>query len=139
MYGRQLEVEVDASFDGEGRHLVKGDRQLLKQALVNLVENANLSASESEAAPVRVLLRLRPVDGGAEIAVEDNGPGVPEDRRERVFEPYETTRAHGTGLGLAIVKKLVEAHRGTIDVQSTEGAGTEFELVFPRDPAEEDA
>jgi len=134
----RLEVDVDDTFDGEAVHRVRADRQLLKQVLVNLVENANLSARERGEQPVVVRVGLRATKAGAEIVVEDNGPGVPDARRERVFEPYETTRAHGTGLGLAIVKKVVLDHGGEIWVGHSERlGGAAFTLRIPLEQVSE--
>jgi nitrogen fixation/metabolism regulation signal transduction histidine kinase len=111
---------------------VLGDRQLLKQVLVNLVENAAASVHEQgdRDARVRVWARLR--GGNVEVDVEDNGPGVAPERRERIFEPYETTREHGTGLGLSIVKKVVLDHGGEIWVDAAPDlGGARFRLVLP--------
>ena len=87
---------------------IDGDRQLLKHVLINLVENAILSAREGSRSPIHVRISFRmqaPPGGGSarrvELRVEDNGPGISQERRERVFEPYETSRASGTGLGLS--------------------------------------
>lgn len=130
--GDQLEIQISPEFDGEGRHRVAVDRQLLKQVLVNLVENANLSATEHGASPVRVRVRLAAVGGGVVLTVEDNGPGIEATRREKVFEPYETTRAHGTGLGLAIAKKVILDHGGEIVAgESDELGGAAFTIRLP--------
>jgi two-component system, NtrC family, nitrogen regulation sensor histidine kinase NtrY len=111
---------------------VLGDRQLLKQALVNLVENAVLSAHEQGADPVRVEVGAHQTDPTwIEITVDDNGPGIALDRRERVFEPYETTRDEGTGLGLAIVKKIVLDHGGEVFVEESPLGGARFVLRLP--------
>ena len=108
------------------------DRQLLKQVLVNLVENATLSARESGAKPVRIKVAVQTEPGVVVVFVEDNGPGVDPERRERIFEPYETTREHGTGLGLAIVKKVVLDHGGEISVEdSAELGGARFVIRLP--------
>jgi two-component system nitrogen regulation sensor histidine kinase NtrY len=117
---------------------VLGDRQLLKQVLVNLVENAALSAREAGIAPKirvsggRVAEASSPASPGvgmAALVVEDNGPGIALERRELVFEPYETTREHGTGLGLAIVKKIVLDHGGEVSVGDSELLrGARFEV-----------
>jgi two-component system nitrogen regulation sensor histidine kinase NtrY len=107
---------------------VLGDRQLLKQVLVNLVENAALSAREAGVAP-KIRVSGGRVDDMACLVVEDNGPGVALGRRELVFEPYETTREHGTGLGLAIVKKIVLDHGGEVSVGVSERlGGARFEV-----------
>jgi nitrogen fixation/metabolism regulation signal transduction histidine kinase len=124
----ELEIEPPAA-DLE----VLGDRQLLKQVLVNLVENAALSAREAGVeAPV---IRVHAAEQGerAVLVVEDNGPGIAKQRRDLVFEPYETTRAHGTGLGLAIVKKIVLDHGGEISVSESEAlGGARFEIRLRR-------
>ena len=65
------------------------------------------------------------------MIVEDNGPGIAVDRRERVFEPYETTRERGTGLGLAIVKKIILDHGGEVVLGESELGGARFELRIP--------
>jgi nitrogen fixation/metabolism regulation signal transduction histidine kinase len=117
--------------DGEIR--LEADRQLLKQALVNLVENAVLSAREhAPAGGVRVEIGTALVEDAVDIYVDDNGPGIDEGRRERVFEPYETSRAQGTGLGLAIVKKVVLDHGGEIWVEGAPLGGARFVLRLPR-------
>jgi two-component system sensor histidine kinase FlrB len=66
------------------------------------------------------------------VTIADHGPGIPEDLRHRVFEPYFTTKADGTGLGLSLVRQTVEAHGGTITVGETPGGGAAFTLVFPQ-------
>ncbi len=110
---------------------VDADRQLLKQVLVNLVENAVLSAREAGRSPVEVEVATVLVPGAVEIRVDDNGPGVPDDMRERVFEPYQTTRAQGTGLGLAIVKKVVLDHGGEVRVERSPKGGARFVVRLP--------
>jgi nitrogen fixation/metabolism regulation signal transduction histidine kinase len=120
--------------------VILGDRQLLKQCLVNLVENAVLS--QRERGPVHVRVSVRPVppepgvDPGlaptaAELRVDDNGPGIEPERRERVFEPYESTRKEGTGLGLAIVKKVVLDHGGEVRVDESELGGAAIVIRLP--------
>jgi nitrogen fixation/metabolism regulation signal transduction histidine kinase len=118
----ELEVVLDVDLQ------VLGDRQLLKQVLVNLVENAALSAREHGVAPKIRVAGDRAADMAC-LVVEDNGPGVALARRELVFEPYETTREHGTGLGLAIVKKIVLDHGGEVSVGASERlGGARFEV-----------
>lgn len=111
---------------------IDGDRQLLKQALVNLVENAVLSAREAGRSPVVVEVRATADTHWVEIVVDDNGPGISQARLERVFEPYETSREQGTGLGLAIVKKIILDHDGEISAGSSPLGGARFSLRLPR-------
>ena len=72
-------------------------------------------------------------DKGNDVAleVEDTGPGVPEDVRRRLFEPFFTTRERGSGLGLAIVQKTAETNAGHVEVSSRPGQGTTFRLILP--------
>jgi nitrogen fixation/metabolism regulation signal transduction histidine kinase len=98
------------------------DRQMLRRVVVNLVRNAveaireaRPEASETQARG-HVIVSAERVSDGIALVVEDDGPGVPEESRERIFDPYFTTKAEGTGLGLAIVKKIVVEHNGTIRV-----------------------
>jgi two-component system nitrogen regulation sensor histidine kinase NtrY len=110
---------------------IQGDRQLLKQVLVNLVENAVLSAREAGRQPVRVEVTAAVVDTNVEIHVDDNGPGIALERKESVFEPYETTREQGTGLGLAIVKKVVLDHGGDVWTDDSHLGGARFVITIP--------
>jgi signal transduction histidine kinase len=65
------------------------------------------------------------------VVVEDTGSGIPEDQRERIFEPYFTTKVSGLGLGLVLTKKIVDAHGGEIFLDSTPGKGTRIEVALP--------
>ncbi len=95
----------------------------LSRALANLLRNA----AEAVAPGGQVAMRVRPGrDGAAVIWVEDNGPGVPEEMTEKVFEPFATTKHSGTGLGLAIVHQIVEAHNGKIKLMKSRLGGARF-------------
>ncbi len=112
-----------------------GDRQLLKQCLVNLVENAVLSCHDAGPEPVHVRIRALVFDEEIELWIEDNGPGIVPARRERVFEPYESSREEGTGLGLAIVKKIILDHHGEVRVESSELGGAAIVIRLPIEPS----
>ncbi len=114
---------------------IAGDRQLLKQCLVNFVENAVLSGREAERETVRVRVSAR-VEDGVVIRVDDNGPGIEPARRERVFEPYESTRRAGTGLGLAIAKKIILDHGGEIWIDDSPLGGAGVVVKLPARAAE---
>jgi two-component system nitrogen regulation sensor histidine kinase NtrY len=73
------------------------------------------------------------------IEIADNGPGWPAEHRERLTEPYVTTRAKGTGLGLAIVRKIMEDHGGSLHLDDREGGGAKVRLVFRAPPPDEGA
>ena len=104
------------------------DKQMMRRVLVNLVRNAVQALREAKpdkSGETRgtVVVRALTRPDGVDILVEDDGPGVPEASRERVFDPYFTTKAEGTGLGLAIVKKIVVEHNGTIAARPSERLG----------------
>jgi len=102
------------------------------QVLTNLIQNA-LEAMEESGVGDRIRVQTRPVGTRAvEIVVEDNGPGIPEDQRERVFEPFFTTKETGTGLGLAVVRSIVQENGGEIQVETPSEGGTRFRVIWPR-------
>ncbi len=77
-------------------------------------------------------LSVAPEQGGRlRLVLQDNGPGIEEEQRERIFSPFFTTRPDGTGLGLAVVKAVVDAHRGEVQVESVVGEGARFILLLP--------
>jgi two-component system cell cycle sensor histidine kinase/response regulator CckA len=103
----------------------------VEQAVVNLVVNA------SDAMPQggELTLRTGQEDAGRVwVSVSDTGPGIPEEIRERVFEPFFTTREAdgGSGLGLAVVHGIVTQHGGSIELETRSGAGTTFRVLFPQ-------
>lgn len=108
---------------------VLGHADALQQVLNNLLQNA-LQALEGHPSP-RIVVTLSQEAQGVVLAVQDNGPGIPPEVRERIFEFYFTTRRSGTGLGLAITKGLVERMGARISFTSEVGLGTTFYVVFP--------
>jgi two-component system, NtrC family, sensor histidine kinase PilS len=131
---------------GGGPTLMEGDEDLLHRVVSNLV----LNAVQAKGPGVHVAVyagRLGPEDVPAGIPIEnpvtlrvsDNGPGIPDTVRERLFEPFVTGRPGGTGLGLAIVQRAVVAHRGMVLVDSVAGQGTTFTVFFPAARRKEEA
>ena len=100
----------------------------LSEILVNLLQNAREALGQKGNVFVTAVCRR---DYSIEISVRDDGPGVPPDKIERIFEAYYTTKEKGTGLGLAIVKHNVELYGGTVRVESKSGHGANFILFFP--------
>lgn len=119
------------------------DAGLLQQALVNVVRNAAEALAEMpiERRPADPFVRLdaqrvrvRDRDGAKRMValiIEDNGPGVPDQVKKRMFNPFFTTRHTGTGLGLAIVHRIVDAHGGRVRVRDRAGGGTVVEILLP--------
>ncbi|MBZ6378496.1 hypothetical protein B5C34_12590 [Pacificimonas flava] len=125
--------EISFSLDVEdGLPPLICDRRQISQALTNLLKNAVEAVTEAETvSEPAIALAVAADESGLLITITDNGPGMPRDLRDRITEPYVTTRAGGTGLGLAIVKKIVEEHAGTLGFADLEGAGTRVFLSFP--------
>jgi signal transduction histidine kinase len=112
--------------------IVAGDPRALEQVFNNLIGNAVQAMSDCGGT---LSVHLRPVENPGdrpqvEISVSDDGPGIPEEIRERVFEPFFTTNRNGTGLGLAIARRIINKHKGTITVSSVPG-GTAFQVTLP--------
>ncbi|WP_028575150.1 two-component system sensor histidine kinase NtrB [Desulfonatronovibrio hydrogenovorans] len=107
--------------------MVFADRDLLKQALINLVLNS-LSALDGQAG--LITLKARQSGNMVEISVSDNGPGMDAETRNRAMEPFFSTRTNGTGLGLAIVERIVRDHGGSIRIDSSPGLGARVSLYF---------
>jgi signal transduction histidine kinase len=105
--------------------MLAADKQLLRRALVNLVENALQAGAKT------VEVRAEKTAGLAHLIIDDDGPGVTTDLRERLFEPYFTTKEHGTGLGLAIVKKIALEHGGDIHCEPSPAGGARFVMNLP--------
>ncbi|PWK05964.1 ATP-binding protein [Tumebacillus permanentifrigoris] len=125
-----LVLEGEANYRGvllelnlEETHSIEGNARELKQVLINLVRNA-FDAIEGPSG--RIEIRLR--NGVIEVA--DNGCGMTLEQIERIFEPFFTTKATGTGLGLPVCRKIVETHRGTLEVMSAVEVGTVFTIRF---------
>lgn len=117
------------------------DRRQVAQVLTNVLKNASeaISGRETATEAGRIRVTLKCHNDVAVIAVTDNGIGLPETARDRLTEPYVTTRDKGTGLGLAIVRKIMEEHSGVLQIgDAPDGKGAEVRLCFPlRHPAPE--
>ena len=126
----QVTEDVSSLFSGKGMHIsteaapgsIQGSRELLRRALFNLVENA---------------VKYGPEGGEAAITVSDQGPRIPPELRERIFEPFfrlDTARSRdlgGTGLGLALVRAIAEVHGGSVSVEEGPAGGNQFLLRLP--------
>ncbi|HUA56286.1 MAG TPA: PAS domain-containing sensor histidine kinase [Candidatus Sulfotelmatobacter sp.] len=136
---RQPHRDIAVTLDCPDQPLyLRCDGRLIRQALINLAQNA-VDAIEGrekpDGAPLprgEVTIRLRETERTTIIEVDDNGRGLPADGRDRLTEPYVTTRTKGTGLGLAIVKKIMEDHGGELRLEDAPGGGARVSLVFAR-------
>ena len=119
-------IQIDVQQEAEGVE-IRVDRDLLKQAVLNVVVNA------MQAMPDGGKLRFESsaTEETAEIRVSDTGPGIPQELREKIFSLYFTTRKEGSGIGLAMTFRIVQLHDGTIDFTSEPGKGTTFLIRLP--------
>jgi two-component system sensor histidine kinase PilS (NtrC family) len=139
----------DATIELEGGSTpMEGDEDLLHRVVRNLVLNAVQAVGKGSGVRITVRTgRARPtelpggsgIDNPVALRVSDNGPGIPDGVRERLFEPFVTGRVGGTGLGLAIVQRAVEAHRGLVLVETALEQGTTFTVYFPAARRKEEA
>jgi len=137
----------DAAITVEGgRTILEGDEDLLHRVVANLV----LNAVQAARGPIRIVVSVASVQGSdiphgtnidnaVRLQVRDTGPGIPEEIRDRLFDPFVSGRTGGSGLGLAIVQRAVEAHRGLVLVDSAPGTGTAFTIFLPIKTIAEDA
>jgi two-component system, NtrC family, nitrogen regulation sensor histidine kinase NtrY len=140
-FGQRLAFP-DIRFEVEGADKPIGlvcDERLIGQALLNLVKNAAESvqarrARDGEPKDGFVLLRMRDLETGVQFEVIDNGLGFPAQGRDRLIEPYITTRAKGAGLGLAIVSRVIEDHGGILELDDAPGPapGAIVRFVLPK-------
>lgn len=119
---------------------VRGDREKLQQVVLNLVLNAvhAVTLPDGEAGPsvrghveMAVSRTTRAGHAFATVEVVDDGPGVPGELREKIFNPFFTTRPDGTGLGLSITARIIEEHAGIIEVDDAPGGGARFRVLLP--------
>jgi signal transduction histidine kinase len=128
--GRRCNAQVDLS-QAATLPPYQGDERLLRRAVRNLLENARRYGGAD------IDLSLMPVAQSLEIAVEDRGPGVPEDQRERIFEPFYRMPGHaeyagGVGLGLSLVRQIARQHGGQVRCEARPGGGSRFVIQLPR-------
>jgi len=138
---RELLEETLALYDGLFTHVrferrfdpsiedVRVDPEQVKRVMVNLIDNA-IEAMGREGTIVIETARDRP-NGFIRVVVADDGPGIPENEREKLFLPYYSTKGRGSGLGLAIVRRIVAEHGGSVEVADNAPRGTRFTIELP--------
>jgi two-component system nitrogen regulation sensor histidine kinase NtrY len=125
----QLAFEVD---NGQSEYVIICDAGLLRQALTNLLQNAQESLLEHHVKAAKIDLLLQEFDEETVLTVSDNGPGFPDMDVTQLLEPYVTTRQKGTGLGLAIVSKIMDDHGGHMELGRADAGGAMVTLRFVR-------
>lgn len=129
---RRIQVSVEVF----GNHVaIQGDEDLLKQAILNVVNNG-IEAMERDG---RLRIRLERAGDEALLSIADSGPGIPPEVRDKIFNLYFTTKSGGSGIGLAMTFRVVQLHNASIDFESSPEEGTVFRLRFPAASDEETA
>ena len=127
----ELPASTSLTVDGTFADIL-GDEVMLRQVFGNLVRNAVDACEGAGVAPdIRIRGWVDPSHHSCRVSVEDNGPGIPPAARERIFQPFFTTRSQGTGLGLAIVQKIVVLHNGRVTVADAGGGGASIQISIP--------
>jgi PAS domain S-box-containing protein len=117
-----LQIEISG-----GNPIVQADIEQLRTVFLNLL----LNAAQASGASGRLAVSIAADDLAATVAIADNGPGIPEELREKIFEPFFTTKHRGTGLGLPTARRVVERHRGVVDIDCPAGGGTVVSVTLP--------
>jgi len=137
LYENDQRIQLMRRF-GPGDPILRADAGRLRQLLHNLLKNS-LEAIGDARKPCIEVSTCDIVENGQtwiELAIADNGPGLPEGFGARWYEPYTTSKAKGTGLGLAVAKKIAEEHGGTMRAENRAGGGAVFTLRLPREGRE---
>lgn len=130
-------IEVRRRFGEEPT--VWADPDLLKQCLLNLLMNAIQAVAENKGDGTGVInFNVEPGPEGLWVVIRDNGPGMDAEQRQRVLEPFYTTRKDGSGLGLAIVHKIVRDHGGRLEITSSPDQGARISMFFPQEALDQD-
>ena len=116
--------------DGPGLLEVRGDRDLLQQAVMNLLVNAREAVLARGDGPRRISMGARLDSGHLVVWVRDSGTGVSEGETGRLFDLFYSSKRGGTGLGLPIAQRIVEAHGGRLEWKNIDQGGAEFSMIF---------
>jgi len=103
----------------------------MRQAFINLIQNSIEAIKEDGSIKVQV---YKLDDNWLNIEFTDNGPGIPKEIQNKIFNLYFTTKPDGTGIGLSIVQRIIDQHNGSIHLESTEGKGSKFIISLPIQP-----
>jgi C4-dicarboxylate-specific signal transduction histidine kinase len=124
--------ETDVSVQLDSRELrFNGDRVQIQQVIINLMVNAMDAMSDLPRGKRKISVATMRVENFTEIVVSDTGPGIPNDEREKVFQPFFTTRPKGMGMGLCIARSIVEVHGGQLWAEYKTSVGAIFHIRLP--------
>ncbi len=119
------EITISYKKDVENAY-IQADEEALSRAVINILKNACEVSPKGE----EVLIHLTDEGATYRLSISDKGPGIPDEQKKKIFEPFFTDKSKGTGLGLTLTKKIIEAHMGQIEVKDNEPRGTRIEIIF---------
>ncbi|MFJ3681223.1 sensor histidine kinase [Pseudomonas sp. NPDC090208] len=122
-------VTLDTALDA--RRIIPADPIQIHQLLFNLITNALEAMSEARCTGGRIRITSATLAGVVEVCVDDNGPGIPAERRQQIFTAFYTTKRSGLGMGLAICKSVVEAHHGSLFAETSDIGGARIRFHLP--------
>ena len=121
---RSKKLEFELKCNCEQR--INVDKDLMKQALLNILQNSVDAVKKG-----KIIFEVEKSKSGILFTISDTGPGIPQDKLDKIFNLYFTTKPSGTGMGLSIVQQIISQHNGTINVESEAGKGTKFTIEIP--------
>jgi signal transduction histidine kinase len=127
------EINCERDLNSQATALIDQDK--LQQAIINLITNAVHALMDEQSTGKQLLVATRLLDGHYEIIVSDDGVGMPDETRQKIFEPLYSTKGFGVGLGMVITKSIIDQHHGEITIESTEGKGATVTLKLPLQPS----
>jgi PAS domain S-box-containing protein len=128
---REPAGDIDYVFGPKSGIELSIDKESLRRAVINVLDNAAQACLEEDSREKRVLIETESSGDRLEIRIVDNGPGIPEEIKDKIFEPLFSTKSFGVGLGIPIVKNIMEEHKGGIEIMSKEEKGTTVTLWLP--------
>jgi two-component system sensor histidine kinase FlrB len=133
---KKIRAEFEFSNSISGRCIISGNRDALQGAIMNIATNSLKHGGEG----VKLAIELKQTcDKNLRLVVSDNGPGIPQEIQDKVFDPFFTTSSSGTGLGLAVVQAVILDHNGKIVLDPTDGQGVSFKIDLPKVPLPENS
>ena len=125
---QQKNIDIDVILK-DPELVIEADVNLMEQVMINLLVNA-MEAVKDQGQPHIVLSAYKSANQKVTIKIADNGSGIPADVLDKIFIPFFSTKKSGSGIGLSLCKQIMMLHKGNVQVQSTEGEGTAFLLIF---------
>ena len=122
-------VHIEAA---EDLPLVYADKHLVEQAIINMITNA-AEALKGTGEPGYIQVATQETPAAVLITIKDSGPGIPLAIRDKIFDPYFTTKSDGSGIGLSLCQRIITDHGGNIEVSSSDMGGTQFVIRIPRE------